>query len=74
MPNTFDTTLDEEQCMGCGYCQLFCPKDCFRMEKERFNSKGYLVAVVAEPAKCSGCGICVRMCPAFAVQVRKQDA
>jgi NAD-dependent dihydropyrimidine dehydrogenase PreA subunit len=73
MSNHFDTDVDKEQCLGCGYCQLFCPKDCFGMGKN-FNSKGYLVAYLSEPAKCNGCGICVRMCPAFAVEVRKDAA
>lgn len=74
MTKQVEIKLDENQCQGCGYCELFCPQNCIELTKDNFNLKGFLVPVISNPEKCSGCGICVWMCPAMAITVRKNDA
>ncbi len=45
---------DNERCIKCGMCALFCPEDCIRQTEE-----GYFEA---DDFYCKGCGICAREC------------
>lgn len=64
-----EIVIDEENCMGCGYCVLYCPKECMEIARDRFNVEGYLPAVFTRPEECTACGNCVIMCPQFAIEV-----
>ncbi len=69
MPRKGEVVIDEETCLGCGYCELFCPKGCIEISKEKFNNLGYPPAIVTAPEKCNACGSCSTMCPQFAIEV-----
>ena len=68
MANQNDVKIDENKCQGCGYCELFCPNNCFSLT-DRYNSKGFIVPIIISKENCTGCGICDRMCPAMAIEI-----
>ncbi|MFH1625880.1 MAG: 4Fe-4S binding protein [Pseudomonadota bacterium] len=63
--------IDNDLCMGCGYCVEFCPKESLRISQETYTSQGFLLAEFTEPESCNACGLCVRMCPHYAIEVYK---
>ena len=63
-----EIVIDEDTCLGCGYCELFCPKKCIEISQEKFNPLGYPLAVFRRPEECNACGSCVIMCPQFAIE------
>lgn len=63
-----EIVIDEGTCLGCGYCELFCPKGCIELSKEKFNPIGYPLAVFSKPEECTACGSCAIMCPQFAIE------
>ena len=67
-------TIDEEACTSCGYCANVCNQDSLAWPSERFNSKGYVVALFVKPDTCTGCGLCGWMCPELAIRVFKSTA
>ncbi len=63
--------IDEQYCKGCGYCEEYCPKDCIAIQKDKYNSQGYLLPAIIHPEDCNGCGICSFMCPCLAIETYK---
>ncbi|MDI6775732.1 MAG: ferredoxin family protein [Syntrophales bacterium] len=63
-----EVVIDEGTCLGCGYCEMFCPKKCIEISQEKFNPLGYPLAVFSNPEECNACGSCVIMCPQFAIE------
>ncbi len=63
-----EIVIDEENCMGCGYCEIHCAKECIEIAKNKFNVEGYPLAVFVRPQDCTACGNCVIMCPQFAIE------
>lgn len=59
--------IDKEQCVACGCCVDFCPKNAISMFKGKY-------AVVDEEL-CVGCGKCSKICPASIInmEVVKND-
>jgi 4Fe-4S ferredoxin len=51
--------VDEEICVGCGWCQTFCPQDALR-------AWGYLEI---DHEKCDECLVCIKCCPNDALSV-----
>lgn len=49
--------VDEEKCVGCGRCQVFCPEDALK-------AWGYLEI---DPQKCIECFECIPNCPQHAL-------
>ena len=66
-----EIVIDEARCLGCGYCQEFCPRGCIEITGEKFSPYGYLQPVFARPDQCTACGFCAWMCPHFAITVYK---
>ena len=64
-----EVAIEEENCLGCGYCELFCPHGCLVLSKEKLNSKGYSFPIFINPTKCTACGTCATMCPEFVIKV-----
>ncbi len=63
--------IKEDNCRGCGLCQVFCKQECIAMSKDKFTPLGYILADVLKPERCNACGVCGRMCPHFAIEVYK---
>jgi pyruvate ferredoxin oxidoreductase delta subunit len=60
--------IDEEKCIGCKECEIFCPDICIRIVKK--NEKK--IAKV-DYEYCKGCGICSSICPAEAIRMELKD-
>ncbi|MBI2876602.1 MAG: 4Fe-4S binding protein [Candidatus Tectomicrobia bacterium] len=69
-----EVVIDENLCLGCGYCAEFCPTKSILISPQKFNSQGQLLAEFVGVETCNGCGICAWMCPHFAVEVYKLAA
>jgi len=59
-----------ENCKGCGYCVVVCPKKVLEMG-ESANRMGYRYAVAARPDQCIACKLCAVMCPDSAIEIFK---
>uniref|UniRef100_A0A7C4CDE0 CoB--CoM heterodisulfide reductase iron-sulfur subunit A family protein n=1 Tax=candidate division WOR-3 bacterium TaxID=2052148 RepID=A0A7C4CDE0_UNCW3 len=55
--------VDEDVCVGCGYCERTCAYDAVKVDSAR------RIAVV-NPALCEGCGACGVACPSGAISHR----
>lgn len=66
-----EIVIDENSCLGCGYCTKFCSRECITIPGDKFTPQGYLLAVFTDPENCNACGVCGWMCPHFAIEVYK---
>jgi heterodisulfide reductase subunit A len=57
--------VDQDLCLGCGFCELACPFGAMRLVK--IPGKGYRSENL--PAYCKGCGVCAAGCPARAIDM-----
>jgi ferredoxin len=62
--SAFINTVDEEQCIGCGDCVVYCQFDALSLED---------VIQVNDP-RCVGCGVCVPVCPENALELIRRPA
>lgn len=69
-----EVVIDELTCLGCGYCEKFCPHGCIEISKEKFSPIGYPLAVFTKPERCTTCGICALMCPGCSITVYLTEA
>jgi 2-oxoglutarate ferredoxin oxidoreductase subunit delta len=69
-----EVIIDENTCMGCGYCVKFCPHGCIEISKDKFGPVGYPLAVVVHQERCTTCGTCAFMCPQYAIKVCLTEA
>jgi 2-oxoacid:acceptor oxidoreductase gamma subunit (pyruvate/2-ketoisovalerate family)/2-oxoacid:acceptor oxidoreductase delta subunit (pyruvate/2-ketoisovalerate family) len=63
----FTPVIEEEKCIGCKSCWLFCPETAVQWNSEK--NKPYL-----EYRKCKGCGICANECPVDAIIMERVEA
>jgi len=52
---------DNEKCIKCGVCYIFCPEGCIIEKKDGFFE--------ADLDYCKGCGICAHECWPFAIKM-----
>ena len=64
-----EVVIDEDLCLGCGYCAHFCSRGCIVITGDKFNPQGRQLPTLCAPEKCNACGVCVWMCPHFAIEV-----
>ncbi len=57
--------VDEDECSGCGLCELTCPFKAIRVEETEKGRKANVIA-----ASCKGCGACGAGCPEKAITMR----
>jgi 2-oxoglutarate ferredoxin oxidoreductase subunit delta len=68
-----EIVINEDLCLGCGYCVQFCPQKCIEISNKT-NPSGVLLPKF-DPEKCTACGICSRLCPQYVIDVyRKVEA
>ena len=53
------SSVDEEQCIGCGLCETVCAFGAVRLKE--VPGKGFRAENI--PASCKGCGVCASTCP-----------
>ncbi|MBQ5330204.1 MAG: 4Fe-4S binding protein [Oscillospiraceae bacterium] len=53
--------IDNEKCIGCGQCYLYCPDGVIAMDGK---------TPVIDYDFCKGCGICAKICPKSAIELR----
>ncbi len=51
--------LDEEKCIKCGLCEIYCPEFCISERDDEFFRPNF--------DYCKGCGICAHECPKDAI-------
>lgn len=61
---TIRPILDENKCIKCGLCFLYCPVNAIKKENDRF---------VITYNYCKGCGICAHECPKNAIEMVKEE-
>jgi len=69
--------IDEEKCIGCGECEIFCPDLCIelveRPESKKEESKKAKKVAKINYDYCKGCGICEVVCPAEAIKMELKE-
>ena len=58
-------SVNEDECSGCGLCELTCPFKAIQVEETEGGRKAKVIA-----ASCKGCGACGAGCPQMAIAMR----
>ncbi len=60
----FKVVIDRKKCQGAGFCEDVCPRNCFKVDKEKKNT------IMPRAVCCMACGACVIQCPHDALKFR----
>ncbi len=61
---SFRPIIDEEKCINCLQCVVYCPEDCIDSSKE---GRGKI-----NLDYCKGCGICANICPVKCIKMEEE--
>ncbi len=61
---SFAPKVDDEKCIKCGLCQLYCPESTVMLTPEK--------KVIFDYRFCKGCGVCANECPVAAISMVKE--
>jgi ferredoxin len=62
--------LDEERCNGAGFCKQVCPRNCYELDKNRYNR--YIITM-PRIDRCVQCGACIVQCPFDALYFKSPE-
>ena len=62
---TFRPIIDEEKCVKCHMCWLYCPDAAIELDEDGFPHVNY--------DYCKGCGICANECPRKAIEMVREE-
>ena len=66
----FRPVLDQDRCIRCLLCWVYCPDSAFEIVEEPYTTKTgrkYKFSLKIDYYHCKGCGICVEECPVNAI-------
>lgn len=73
---TMRPVVNEEKCIGCWFCYMYCPDSAIQMVKRTIKKEvgGKVKEIERDLAVinydyCKGCGICAAECPAKAIEM-----
>jgi pyruvate ferredoxin oxidoreductase delta subunit len=61
---SFRPVVDNEKCIKCGNCQIFCPEGTVMLRDGE--------TVVFDYRFCKGCGVCANECPVDAIKMERE--
>jgi NAD-dependent dihydropyrimidine dehydrogenase PreA subunit len=61
LKNVVTLKLDTQKCIGCGMCEVVCPRSVFTIKESK--------AAIGDRDACIECGACALNCPAEALSV-----
>lgn len=61
---TFKPVRDEQKCINCLICWVYCPDSAIIPKEEKFGEFDYY--------HCKGCGICAKVCPVKCIKMVKE--
>lgn len=67
---TFEVTVLERHCKGCGLCVEVCTQGKLSIDP-RPSKQGIQVVVAAVEIDCTGCTKCALVCPHAAIEIRE---
>ncbi len=64
---TYRPVRDDEKCIDCLFCWLYCPDDSIKVVNESVKGQPF------DLDHCKGCGICAAVCPTDAIEMRLES-
>ena len=61
---TYRPVRDNDKCINCLQCWIYCPDDAIICEEQTIKGKPY------DLDHCKGCGICANICPVKCIEMK----
>jgi pyruvate ferredoxin oxidoreductase delta subunit len=63
---TFRPVRDDECCIDCLFCWVYCPDDAVICEDKSVKGRGF------DLDHCKGCGLCAEVCPKDCISMKRE--
>ena len=63
---TFRPVRDDEKCINCLQCWVYCPDDAIPVKDQSLKGLGY------DLDHCKGCGLCAKICPVKCIEMKPE--